>query len=166
MPLGPLPSNYGRPWGEGPFWYFAKQETLTDNLCWLFERSQSLLSSEKSKLNLAEEETWESRNCTFFAWFCLSTRICCWILVRGKLENPWTTLFLLDFVQLDHQDLGMIYISFADEERGCCCHYLTIIVSYNWWCFFLPLSDDDGRRTGTLQPSGSKKAPKSLINWC
>lgn len=71
MPLGPLPSNYGRPWGEGPFWYFAKQETLTDNLCWLFERLQSLFSSEKSKLNLADEETWESSNCTFFAWFCL-----------------------------------------------------------------------------------------------
>jgi hypothetical protein len=33
MPLGPLPSNYGRPWGECPFWYFAKQKTLTDNLC-------------------------------------------------------------------------------------------------------------------------------------
>jgi hypothetical protein len=71
MPLGLLPSNYGRPWGEGPFWYFAKQETLTDSLCWLFERSQSLLSSEKSKLNLAEEETRESSNHTFFAWFCL-----------------------------------------------------------------------------------------------
>jgi len=23
LPLGPLPSNYGRPWAEGPSWYFA-----------------------------------------------------------------------------------------------------------------------------------------------
>jgi hypothetical protein len=89
-------------------------------------------------------------------------------LVRRKLENPWTTLFLLDVVQLDHWDLSMIYISFADEERGCCCHCLAITVSYNWWCFFLPLSDDDDddSRTGTSAfriQEGTHKLDKLML---